>query len=254
MEARALRGAQTARDLIADAEETRRAEFEAALRSDLGPLDVHVLTEFRRGLAHLAVLIELPSLLTWDEATVVRTVRGHTLDDEIVVIIPLRDGRRLDGVAVRPGRHGPAAQPDIGEWAEQLDDPHPAVLGMLVQSAGEALQFLSGVADLDDARRAHRKIVAMTNAARERFTAVIEAIAAQPSDAFRLMLTAELLGLMEHVEAELNGETTDPTYASQLLAGVMGTITDEFRDAAVRYLAALEWEIDPQQVRDLLDL
>lgn len=248
------RGAQTARNLIAHAEETRRAEFETALQSDLEPLGVCVLTEFRRGLTHFAVLIELPSLLTWDEAAVVRAVRAHALDNEIVVIIPLRDGRRLDGVAVRPGRHGPAAQPDVGEWADRLDDPHPAVLGELVQSAGEALQFLSGVADLDDTRRAHRKIVAMTTAAKERFTAAIETIAAQPGDAFRYRLTAELLGLMERVDAELNGQTTDPTYASQLLAGVMGTITDEFRDAAVHYLAALEWEIDPQQVRDLLDL
>ena len=248
------RGAQTARNLIAHAEETRRAEFETALQADLGPLDVCVLTEFRRGLTHLAVLIELPSLLDWDEAAVVRTVRAHALDSEIVVIIPLRDGRRLDGVAVRPGSHGPAAQPDVGEWADRLDDPHPAELGTLVQSAGQALQFLSGVADLDATRRAHPTITAMTSAARERFTAAIETIAAQPDDAFLGWLTAEFLGLMERVDAELNGQTTEPTYASQLLAGAMGTITDEFRDATARYLLALEWEIDPQQVRDLLDL
>lgn len=94
----------------------------------------------------------------------------------------------------------------------------------------------------------------MTSAARERFTAAIETIAAQPDDAFLGWLTAEFLGLMERVDAELNGQTTEPTYASQLLAGAMGTITDEFRDATARYLLALEWEIDPQQVRDLLDL
>lgn len=94
----------------------------------------------------------------------------------------------------------------------------------------------------------------MTTAARERFTAAIDSIAAQPDDVFRDGLLADFVGLMERVDAELDGQTTEPTYASQLLAGVMGTTTEDFRDAAIRYLAALEWEIDPQQVRALFDL
>lgn len=247
------RAGETARQMIAATAESRRSELESAVASDLTSYGVSVLVEFRNGLTHVAVVIDLPSLLVWDEAEAVGAVGAHALDSEIVSIIPVRRGRRLEGVGLRLGRDGPTPLPDGGGWIEQLPNPHPANLGALVLAAGEAARFLSAIVDLDEPRRAHPVVAPRIADARDRFDRAVAAIA-ETDDDFTAALIRELGELRDRVEDELAGRRQGPTYASQVLRGVLGTATDEALQAGIRYLAALEWEIDPNQVRQLLAL
>lgn len=247
------RAADAARHVINHAEETRRAQFQDALRNDHPDHDITVLTQFRTGLTHFAVLIDLPSLLQWDEAAFVVSVRTHGGDNEQITIIPLRQARRIEGVGIRIGRNSDMPLLDVGEWEAQLPDAHPAEVGLLLRGANEALQLLSGLADLDETRRAHPAISTQMTDARARFDSAVEAITRRQGDEFCEGAVVDLNELMERVKAELDGDWQGPTYAQQLLLHLLGSVTDEGRDAMVRYLAALEWEIDPQQVRDLFD-
>lgn len=245
------RAADTARHMINHAEETRRAQFQDALRNDHPDHDLTVLTQFRNGLTNLAILIDLPSLLQWDEATFVASVRAHGGDNEQIVVIPLRQGRRLEGVGIRIGHKSDMPLLEVGEWEAHLPDAHPAELGLLLREANDALQLLSGLADLDAARRAHPTISTLMADSSARFDAAVEAITRRQDDEFCEGVLVDLGEQMQRVRAELDGDWQGPTYAHQLLLHLLGHHTDEGREVMVRGLAALEWEIDPQQVRDL---
>lgn len=247
------RAAEMAREVLDHEAETRRSQFEAAIRGDNPGDDINVLTEFRGGLTHLAVTVEVSSLLQWDETEVVASSRRHADDLEQIVVVPLRQGRRVDGVGVRIGRNTDLPLFEIGAWERHLRHSHPAELGSLVRTANDALQFLSGLADLDDERRKHPAVESLLNGAVDRLDAVIEALQGRDTDAFSEHVLIDFNELVERVNAELSGQWQGFTYAHQLLRRSLGDDTDEGRDAIVRYLAALEWEIDPQAVRDLLD-
>lgn len=247
------RAAEIARKIIDHHAETRRAQFETAIRRDNPGYDINVLSEFRDGLTDLAVSVEVPSLLQWDETELVASIRRHGGELEQIVVIPLRQGRPVEGVGVRIGRNTDLPLLELGGWERHLPDAHPAELGALVRAANDALQFRSGLADLDEARREHPAIEPLLNAALDRLDAAIRALEARGTDAFSEHVLVDLNELVERVKAELSGQWQGPTYAHQLLRRSLGDNTDEGRDAIVRYLAALEWEIDPQRVRDLLD-
>jgi hypothetical protein len=153
---------------------------------------------------------------------------------------------------MRIGRNTDLPLLELGGWEPHLPDAHPAELGSLVRSANDALQFLSGLADLDEARRAHAAIEPLLKGAFDRLAAAIEALEARGTDAFSERVVVDLNELVERVKLELSGQWQGPTYAYQLLRGHLGDDTDEARDAIGRYLAALEWELDPQAVRGLL--
>ena len=128
---------------------------------------------------------------------------------------------------MRIGRNTDLPLLELGGWEPHLPDAHPAELGSLVRSANDALQFLSGLADLDEARRAHAAIEPLLKGAFDRLAAAIEALEARGTDAFSERVVVDLNELVERVKLELSGEWQGPTYAYQLLRGHLGDDTDE---------------------------
>lgn len=89
--------------------------------------------------------------------------------------------------------------------------------------------------------------------ARTRFDSALDGIARR-GDLFCGYLVNDLQELMKRVQAELVGSWSGRTYAHDLVADVLGHETDEGRAAMLRYLAALEWEIDADRTRTALGI
>lgn len=247
------RAGTAAREAIDHAAETRRAQFEAELRRGDPEVQLTVLSRFSNGLTHLAVLADVDSLLEWDEKAVVSSIRSHRTDGEQVALIPLRQGRPIEGVGLNVGLSTDFPLGDVGEWRLRLLDAHTAELGGHVRDANEALALLSGLADLDDQRRVHPAISVLMAEARTRFDSALDAIARR-GDLFCAYLVNDLQELMKRVQAELVGSWSGRTYAHDLVAHVLGHESDEGRAATLRYLAALEWEIDSDRTRTALGI
>ena len=129
---------------------------------------------------------------------------------------------------------------------ERLPQAPSSTLADLFDQAKSALEGLSSIAELPDEQQNHAKVHAAAEELAAELESVGEELRCLPDDP----LTGELCLLLDEiatrVQAELDGTSTEPGFASQIAGYFAGEITDELIRVCTALYWAIEWDIDPR--------
>jgi hypothetical protein len=233
--------------------DARRAGVAEAVAAVTG-IPVEVLGEERDGLMHYAVLLPVPSLFRWNElqAGILDVLDQIKLAGEQFLILPLRDGRRIEGQGISLIMT-PLPVVDVGEWKRLLPEPHDLTLEPLVSAALDNLIVMSGLTELTHAQLEHPDVESLGQQAGEAFTNALQQLSHQSGDLIPVLL-GEIQQVVERLQEEGEQASQGPTFAAAFWLGVTGQPTPEVQLVQGMKLCAIEWEIDPAVVRETLSM
>ena len=248
------RAAECARDLLEQTQEERRRELLTALQAAMPDWPIDVLASTDQGLSKFAVIVESPPLHEWasHEGAIQAAVGDAQQQFESFVVVALRDGQRIPGFGLRLIQTW-VPLTDLDRWEQQLPPPRQMTLAPLVNDASAALQVLSGLADLSEEQRRHAEVIDVADRANQRLDAAIETLGERRGDEFVDNVLEFITALAERVQTELGGQTRGSTLAAAVSAGMFGAGTDDWEMLVGISVLAIEWEVDPEGVRQLLN-
>ena len=241
--------ARPAEEGLATNLESRRSSLESAFASSLRQ-PVSLLAERRDGIARFALVMELPSIFSWASELegIVRTIQAHRTEHEQFLIVPTRDGLRLEGIGFSLIQT-PMPTPDVGPWAQRLPVARETLLADCVDRAVSSLQWLSGLNDLHPDQRIHPAIASLEERARETHRAAVEELEGSSPDALREHAVRKVGEWRATVEAEVPGHNVQSTFAATCMEGLLGVPNELVSEIGELRSAAIEWEIDQAIVR-----
>ncbi len=244
--ARALqRAAETCTKAERRRNQTRRTTVQSTFRETGLAAKVRHIDHEAAGRARYLVSVDIASLLDWPDA-VANLVEALGTDrpiGETCVFVPLRDGRPIPSLTMKLiDNLWPFPNP---EGLDSLPEAHPSTYADLFNQCQHSLQTLSGISQLPDEQQSHEIILAVVDSATSEFATAFEQINDLPSDPVVSDLLELLTGTTVRVQSELEGTSTEPCFAEQIMTGMLdgGGIPELDTIILARYLA-LEWDID----------
>jgi hypothetical protein len=231
----------------------RKSEIAAAVSAVTGDT-IDVLADEREGLPRYAVLVPVPTLFRWYElqSDIIEALQQLQQGGDQFLVLPLRNGKRVEGQGVSLIM-SPLPVVDVGEWQSQLPEAHPAKLASLVSAAIRELGLLSGLTELTADQLQHPDVVALGRDAGESLSHIVRELS-DHSDDFAADLLNEISKIEARVQEEKQGATQTPTFAAAVALAATGQSTNEAELVGVLQICAIEWEIDPTVVREVLGL
>jgi hypothetical protein len=250
----ALRAAALRADEVhAAALEHRRATLENRLEV-LG-LDVsfEVLAAEREGRSKFAILVHESSWLDWSEheAAIVETVQAHNQTLDNYLILPIRDGYRLEAVGIQIIAT-PMPALDVGDWAADVPPAFVSEVQTLVKQCDESLLLLSGLTELSEEQLEHGEVTDLFDAANNELSLAFDVLNSV-DDEFSRFAVDRIREIAQRIEDESDAGFVGETYASAVYRGILGEPTDEAQLVGAGTLVAAEWMIDPEGTATRLD-
>ena len=233
-----------------NAEESRRRRRRNAIQQTCGQAglqaEVFDVAHGPGALSEYRVAIALDSIFDWDHAvdSIVDALRADQVVEETYLLVPLRNDRPIPRLAMRLINHvHPAPDPD---GLESLPQAHSSTLADLFAQAKNALEGLSGIAELPDEQQNHAKVRAAAEELAAELESVGEELRCLPDDPVTGALWLFLDEIAARVQSELDDTSTETGFASQLAGYFTGEITDELVRACTALYWVIEWDIDPR--------
>jgi hypothetical protein len=200
-----------------------------------------------------AVLVEGPPVYEFStiEGPIVAAVQALNVTLDKFLILPTRQGKRFDQVGVSVIQ-SPLPALSVEGWEELVPEAHSRELADLVQTVFQELQILSGIGELSEEGQSRPEVLAVAEAAVASCKVAFDALAHLDNDFTRrgVEMAAEVARRVDEEDPSIG----DETFAAALIRGLSGDPTEELLAVTVLTLCALEWPINEQGVRDLLDL
>ena len=207
-----------------------------------------------RALSEYRISVELDSLLDWPGVvdSLGTALAQHRAVSETFLLVPLRRSRPVPAQAVKliTSLHPDPNPPGL----EMLPDPHSDDLAAAFDKAQNALVFMSAIRCLPESRWQHDKIETIEERLAADAEEAYETLSEQADNPAVGLLIETLGKLAQRVQAEDNGNSTEPNLAAQIATAIVtDEINDDFTLIATARCLALEWEIDPDAVTALFE-
>ena len=198
-----------------------------------------ILSEYR-------VSMEIDSVVEWDDTvtTLAAALRDDQLVDETYLLVPLRHSRPIPILAMRLINDLHHESDPTG--LENLSEAHSSTLVDIFDQANNALQSLSGIAELSGEQRDHDKVYTVAQELIAELDNANQQLDRLPGDRVTETLRSLIGEIAIRVQEELDGTSSEPGFASQILGFISSEVTNELALICnARYLA-IEWDINPQ--------
>ena len=136
----------------------------------------------------------------------------------------------------------PAPNPD---GLDRLPPAHPNELADTFERAHLALQALSGMSDLPDDQKSHPEVQAFAQKLGSDWETAYESLSGLPEDPVTLAFRDFLWELAVRVQSELDGTSTELSFASQIAAALTEEATTDIAIILSGRSLAYEWDINP---------
>ena len=198
-----------------------------------------VLSEYR-------VSVELDSVVEWEHAlaTLAAALQDDQLVDETYLLVPLRHSRPIPSLATRLINNLHHEPNPVG--LENLSQAHSSTLVDVFDQANNALQSLSGIAELPDEQQDHDKVYTVAQELIAELDKANQQLDRLPDDRVTETLRTLIGGITIRVQEELDGTSSEPGFASQIARSIAGETVDELAWVGYARYLAIEWDINPQ--------
>ena len=253
--ARALqRAAETCTKAERRRNQTRRTAIQSTFREIGLAAKIRHIDHEHAGKAQYLVSVDVASLLDWPAAvTSLEEALGTDRPiGETFVFVPLRDGRPVPSLATKLiDNLWPFPNP---EGLDMLPEAHPSTFADLFNQCQHSLQTLSGISQLPDEQQSHEIVLAIVDSATSEFATAVDRMNDLPSDTVVSDLLELLAETAVRVQSELEGTSTEPCFAEQIMTGMLeGGGVPEFDTIILTRYLALEWDIDASVAVTLYD-
>ena len=246
----AARSLYRAASVCRKAEERRKHKRRMAIRQACTATglrtEIFDLAHGPSALSEYGVSIELDSVFDWDYAvaTVTAALQADQLVGETYLLVPLRHSRPVSSLAMRliNDLHH---EPDPA-GLENLSQAHSSTLVDIFDQANSALQSLSGISELPDEQRDHDRVHTIILELIAELSKVNQRLSNLPDDRVTEALRALIGGTATRVQEELDGTSSEPSFASQIARLIAGETVDELTWVGYARYLAIEWDIDSQ--------
>ena len=203
-------------------------------------------------LSEYRISIALDSVVDWDHAvdTLAAALQSDQLVGETYLLVPLRHDRPIPSLAMTLINTLHSTPNPTG--LDKLPQAHSAVLTDIFDQANHALQSLSGIAELPDEQQDHHRVQAVAEELVAELHTASEQLCHLPEDSVTTVLFTLVGDLATRVQAELDGTSTEPSFAAQIARVLAGETTDELEWVVYARYLAVEWDIDPQAAAEQL--
>lgn len=249
----ALRRAAEVASRLQDSDIDKRCrEIAGAVRAAAPGCDIEVRAGEDGSFTRFAVLIEGPPVYEFStiEGPVVAAVQAVNQSLEKFLVLPTRLGKRFEGVGVSLIQT-PLPALSVEGWEDLVPEAHSQELANLVQAVFNNLQLLSGIGELNEKAQTHPEVAAVAEAAFASINDAIDALVDLDNDFTRgvIEMASEVARRVDEEKPNAGKET----YAAAIVRGFLGE-SEELGVVTALNLCALEWPINEQGVRGLLDL
>ena len=239
------RAAAVARTSQRRRQQQRRAVIQAACRTTGLRARVFDVAQTASFMFEYRVSVELGSLLAWNEA--IATLQAALIRvqglNATYLLVPLRNSRPVPGLAMTIINDlWPAPNPD---GLDRLPPAHPNELADTFERAHLALQALSGMSDLPDDQKSHPEVQAFAQKLGSDWETAYESLSGLPEDPVTLAFRDFLWELAVRVQSELDGTSTELSFASQIAAALTEEATTDIAIILSGRSLAYEWDINP---------
>jgi hypothetical protein len=203
-----------------------------------------------------ALVIDLPSIQDLEPslAAVAGLLDQVRLPDRSVTLVPALEGKvlpRLSATAFPGGNLYPTPGA-ADEWTAIVPTEHETPLTDAAVRAHQALQELSGLAYLARCRDVADSLDEAAADALSQWREASEEVAALPEDGVTAEILGSLQGLADRVQAELDGDGTEPCFAEAVVLGAKEPNGEYAQLSGMVLVVATAWDVDPAAAAELL--